>query len=68
MLLHILMINLGQIQKLLTQTYTGNTSKEPVRQKVLFAPPPFSKKIIEIFRPIFSMPPPRSPLNNSSTK
>lgn len=44
MLLHILMINLSQIHKLLTQTYTGNTSKEPVRQKVLFAPPPLLKK------------------------
>lgn len=54
MLLHILMINLSQIQKLLTQTYTGNTSKEPVRQKVLFAPSPLlKKKIIETFQPIF---------------
>lgn len=48
-------------------TNIHNTSKEPVRQNVL-SPPPLKKIIIKTFRPIFSMPSPRSPLNNSSTK
>lgn len=54
MLLHILMINLSQTQKLPSQTYMYITGKEPVRQKVSFAPSPLlKKKIIETFQPIF---------------